>query len=199
MDAAGAPPRPAEPARAPRVAVIGIGNVLAGDDAAGPTALATFDAWWKVPAGVEVMDAGTPGLDLTASLAALDGAVIVDAIRAAGPPGEIRVLTGAALRSAPVLPALGPHDPGVRAAVLHAELARGAALDVRLVGVVAGVLETGIGLSAPVRAAVPDLVLGMVQALRALGVAAVKRDPPGVPALWWERGGAPELPSGVTR
>ncbi len=172
----------------PRIAVIGVGNVLAGDDAIGPTVVRSFDAQWAVPEDVEVIDAGTPGLDLGAYLVGLHAVVLVDAIRARGAPGELRVLDGDAIRSgAPVL-ALSPHDPGLREAVLHAELAGGAAPVVRVVGAVPERIETGIGLTDRVRAAVPVLVSRVLEELRALGVAVTERVPPRVPDLWWERG-----------
>jgi hydrogenase maturation protease len=100
-----------------RVAVIGIGNVLAGDDAVGPHVVRQVEARYALPAGVEVLDAGTPGYDLTAFLAGLDAAILVDAVRAQGAPGELRTYDRAALlERGPVL-ALSPHEPGVRAAL----------------------------------------------------------------------------------
>ncbi len=171
----------------PRFAVIGIGNVLAGDDALGPTVVRTFDAQWMVPDEVEVIDAGTPGLDLTAYIIGLDGAVFVDAVKSGGPPGTLRVFDAAALRKGAPGQALSPHQPGVREAVLHAEFIGGAAPPVRLLGVVAAQVETGIGMSDPVRAAVPALVGQVVEELAALGVTAVPRVPPREPDLWWER------------
>ena len=47
-----------------RVAVIGIGNVLMGDDAAGPTAVKLLEAGWEFSPEVEVIEGGTPGLDI---------------------------------------------------------------------------------------------------------------------------------------
>lgn len=166
------------------MAVIGIGNVLAGDDGVGPTVVRTFEARWSVPEDVEVIDAGTPGLDLTAYLVALDAALIVDAIKAAGPAGALRRHDAAALRTRPPVLAMGPHDPGVREAILATELHRGSPPDVRLLGVIPARLETGVGLSPPVRAAVPALV----EELRLLGVPVAERVPPAAPDLWWERG-----------
>lgn len=170
-----------------RFAVIGIGNVLAGDDAVGPTVVRTFDAQWTVPDDVEVIDAGTPGLDLTAYLAGLRAVVLVDALRARGAPGELRVLDGRALPEDRPALALGSHDPGLRQAILHAELAGGSAPAVRLVGAVVERVETGIGLSPRVRAAIPLLVRRVVEELRELGVAVSERVPARAPELWWER------------
>ena len=53
-----------ERAGAPRTAVLGLGNVLMGDDALGPWVIQHLLTQWEVPPSVRVQDLGTPGLDL---------------------------------------------------------------------------------------------------------------------------------------
>src|SRR5690606_10427075 len=48
----------------PACAVLGLGNVLMGDDGFGPFATRTFTSVFAPHADVAVIDAGTPGLDL---------------------------------------------------------------------------------------------------------------------------------------
>jgi hydrogenase maturation protease len=170
-----------------RVAIIGIGNVLAGDDAIGPHVVRTVEARYEVPEGVQVIDAGTPGYDLTAFLAGMDAVVLVDAVKAKGTAGEVRTYGKAELlEKRPVL-ALSPHEPGVREALLNADFMGVTPASVRLVGVIPGQVETGIGLSGPVRAAVPVAVARVASELAALGLVLRKRTPPREPDLWWER------------
>jgi hydrogenase maturation protease len=170
-----------------RVSVIGIGNVLTGDDAVGPTVVREIEARYELPDDVEVIDAGTPGSDLTVLVAGRDGVVLVDALRARGPAGEVRVLDRAALLDRGPVLALSPHEPGVREALLHAELLGVTPPVVRLVGVVAARTETGIGLSSEVRAAIPAAVSRVAAELSALGIHLRERTPPREPDLWWER------------
>jgi hydrogenase maturation protease len=171
----------------PRISILGIGNVLTGDDGVGPTALRTLDALYALPEDVEVLDAGTPGLDLTAYITGRAAVIFVDAVKAQGAPGELRRYDKAALlRKAPVL-ATSPHEPGLREALMNAEFIGGSPPVAVLVGVIPAGVAFGIGLSAPVRAAVPALVEQVVEELRALGVAAVRREPPREPDLWWEK------------
>jgi hydrogenase maturation protease len=170
-----------------RVVIIGIGNVLTGDDALGPHVVRVLEAAHALPEGVEVIDAGTPGYDLTGFLAGVDAAVLVDAVKAKGEPGELRVYDKAELLARRPVLALSPHEPGVREALMHAELVGVAPPVVKLVGVIAGATETGIGLSPSVRAAIPAAVARVVRELEALGVAAPPRLPPREPDLWWER------------
>jgi hypothetical protein len=55
-----------------RIGVIGLGNVLMGDGAVGPHVVKTLEAYFVFPHEVALIDAGTPGLDLTAHVAGLE-------------------------------------------------------------------------------------------------------------------------------
>ncbi len=170
-----------------RVTLIGIGNVLAGDDAIGPHVVRVVEARYALPEDVQVIDAGTPGYDLTAFLVGVDAAVLVDAVKAKAPAGEVRTYEKAELLSKRPVLAVSPHEPGVREALLNADFMGVAPAIVRLVGVVPARTETGIGLSPEVRAAIPAAVERVAAELRALGVAVAERVPPREPDLWWEK------------
>jgi hydrogenase maturation protease len=171
----------------PRIAIIGIGNVLTGDDAVGPHVVRVVEARYALPDGVQVIDAGTPGYDLTAFLVGLDAAILVDAVKAKGAPGELRVYEKAELVSRRPILAMSPHEPGVREALLNADFMGVTPGVVRLVGVIPAATATGIGLSEAVRAAVPGAVAAVAAELGAVGVAVRERTPPREPDLWWER------------
>lgn len=170
-----------------RIAIIGIGNILTGDDAVGPHVVRVLEARYELPEGVQVIDAGTPGYDLTAFLVGLDAALIVDSVRAKGAPGELRVYDRAELVSKRPVLAVSPHEPGVREALLNADFIGVTPPVVRLVGVIPTATESGIGLSPAVRAAIPAAVARVAEELRALGVEVRERVPPREPDLWWER------------
>lgn len=173
---------------APRVVVLGIGNVLMGDDAVGPHAVKVLEAGWEFPPEVAVVEAGTPGLDLTVFLHGAEAAVVVDAVHAQGArPGEIRRFGREALLARSPVLAMSPHEPGLREALLTLDFTGGGPREVRLLGVVPGAVETGAGLSPAVRAAVPALAEAVVAELASLGVAPRRRDHPSEPDLWWER------------
>ena len=170
-----------------RIAIIGIGNVLTGDDAVGPHVVRVVEARYALPEDVQVIDAGTPGYDLTAFLVGQDAVVLVDAVRAKGVPGELRTYDKAALLEKKPILAVSPHEPGVREALLNADFMGVTPPVVRLVGVIPARTDTGIGLSTEVRAAIPAAVERVADELRALGVSVVDRVPPREPDLWWER------------
>jgi hydrogenase maturation protease len=162
----------------PRVAVLGLGNVLMGDDGFGPYLSRVLEAEWEFPPGAVVQDLGTPGLDLAPWLADLDVVVVLDAVAAAGPPGDVRTYSRADLfRQAPS-PRLSPHDPGLREALLSAELAGIAPRELLVVGVVPERVAPGPGLSHAVRAAVPSAAETVVRLLRERGCRLVRRAAP---------------------
>ena len=175
-----------------RISVIGIGNVLEGDDAIGPTVVRVFEARYQVPEDVSVVDGGTPGLDLTAYMMGLEGLVVIDAIKSkGGVAGEVKVFDKKGILNRGPMVALSPHEPGLRESILHAEFQGVSPPVINLVGVVAGSIEFGCRLTPEVRAAVDGAVEAVRVALAGMGVAAARREPPLPPDLWWETPGDP--------
>jgi hydrogenase maturation protease len=170
-----------------RIAILGIGNVLMGDDAVGPHLVKLLEAGYEFPPDVAVIEGGTPGLDLTVFLDGLESLLVVDSVHAKAPPGEVRVYDKAALlEKSPVL-AMSPHEPGLREALLTMEFTGGGPREVRLVGVVPEQVTTGVALSAAVRGALPRLLEAVLAQLRELGGDARRKARPDDPDLWWER------------
>jgi hydrogenase maturation protease len=172
----------------PRIAILGIGNVLMGDDAFGPHVIKLLEARYRFPEHVAVVEAGTPGLDLTVHLDGLEALVVVDTLEAAAAPGEIRVLDKTELLEKRPVQAMNLHEPGLREALLTLEFSGGGPREVRLVGIVPERVDTGVGLSPAVRAGVPRALAEALAQLTELGVEPERRDPPAEPDLWWERG-----------
>jgi hydrogenase maturation protease len=169
------------------VGVLGIGNVLMGDDALGPYVVKLLEARYELPAGVEVLELGTPGADLSLHLEGLESAVVVDVVRGRGAAGEVRLLDKAALLArGPVLQA-SPHEPGLREALFALEFRGGGPREVRLVGVVPESVELEVGLSPSARGALEPALAEVLRQLAALGVVARERVPPRAPDVWWER------------
>lgn len=169
------------------VAVLGLGNVLMGDDALGPTVIKVLEAEYDFPRGVSVQDLGTPGLDLTPYLTGVTALIVVDTVRASGAAGEVRLYRRDEILKHPPQPRLSPHDPGLKEALLTVEFSGTGPKEVLLVGVIPAEVRTGVGLSPAVRAAVPLAAAEVVKELARLGVAPRARSTPGPPDLWWER------------
>ena len=73
-----------------KVRVLGIGNVLMSDDGFGPFVVRTLEAAYECPPDVELVDVGTPGLDLTPFLMDTESVIFVDTVTSRGARG-IRV------------------------------------------------------------------------------------------------------------
>jgi hydrogenase maturation protease len=168
-----------------KVKVIGLGNVLVGDDAFGPHAVQTLLAEYEVGRDVEVLELGTPGFDLIPYLMGADALIVVDTVKADAPPGTLRLYDRAKIIDKPPPPRLSPHEPGLMETLLTLEMIGGAPRDVLVVGVVPRSTETGIALSPELVAAMPEAVAAVVAELTRLGHPPVRRLESGVPELWW--------------
>ena len=175
-----------ERADAPRTAVLGLGNVLMGDDALGPWVIQHLLTHWEVPPLVRVQDLGTPGLDLHPYLADCEHVVLVDVVRADGEPGELRLYDREQILAHPPGLRVSPHDPGVKEALLSLEFAGSGPAEVLLVGVIPAVVRSEVGLSPAVRAAVVPAAEAVLAELERVGHTVVARAEPGRPDIWWE-------------
>lgn len=173
-----------------RVCLLGVGNVLMGDDALGPYVLEWLRARWEFPPQVALFDAGTPGLDLTLFLDGFDALIAVDAVKGNGPPGEVRSWRRAELLGGRLPIVTSPHEPTLREALLRLELFGRCPKDVLLVGAVPSSVATGTGLSAPVRQAVPRIEEHVVGELARLGAALAPRAQETWSPPWWEASAA---------
>jgi hydrogenase maturation protease len=186
----------AAPHATPRVLVVGLGNVLMGDDGFGPYVARLLESRYDSPEGVSILDLGTPGLDLIPFLSDAEVVILLDTVRASGPPGTIRLYDRSALLWHPPQQRIGPHDPGVKEALLALDLAGGGPSEVLLIGVVPAKVRTGTGLSPAVRSAVPRAVRAVLRDLRRRGLSLVRRREPRPPDIWWEAGDDPAGASG---
>lgn len=137
--------------------VIGVGNVLRGDDAAGVhvveglrRAVALDPS--LVPAGTRLMDGGTLALDLLRALRDARGVVLVDAARLGDAVGTVSVLRGDAVTGDPGAShdVVGP----VPELVATARALGWLPADLSLVAIEAGGTELGLELSDKVRRAI---------------------------------------------
>ena len=170
-----------------RVVVLGIGNVLNSDDGLGPFAARTLQAGWDLPGEAEVLDAGTPGMDLQSLLHGAEAAIFVDAVRDQGAPGDVKRYDRESILKGGAKTVTSPHEPGLREALLAMEFRGIGPAEVILWGAIPENLELGTELSATVRAAVAPILAGVLEDLRRLGVEARRLETPRDPDIWWER------------
>jgi hydrogenase maturation protease len=157
------------------VLVLGLGNVVCTDDGAGVAAVHQLIRHYELPEGVVALDGGTLGLSLLPLVDSADQVILVDAIRAEGPPGTLVRVEGDAVAPA-VYERLSPHQIGV------ADLLAGASLldrypdRVVILGIVPESIELGLERTPAVEAAIPELVLLVVAELASLGYPPVRSE-----------------------
>ncbi|HMF94693.1 MAG TPA: HyaD/HybD family hydrogenase maturation endopeptidase [Vicinamibacterales bacterium] len=151
------------------ISVLGLGNVLMSDDGLGPVAVRAFEAEYVVPADMQVVDLGTPGLDLLPWLADVGRVIIVDTVKSDRPPGTVRLYDKADLLRYPPSARVGPHDPGLKEALRALELAGRAPREVTLIGVVPASTAIGLELTPPVRSAVATVLVAIEVTLARFG------------------------------
>ena len=150
----------------PPVLVLGLGNLLLADDAVGLELLERLAHELPADARVELVDGGTQGLALLGPLAGRRAALLLDAVALGAPAGTVHALGGLGRRRAPH--ARGAHEGGAPSLLAAAALTGDLPDEVELVGVEPLELETRIGLSPPVRDALPAALASARERLAAL-------------------------------
>ncbi len=91
-----------------RTLIIGCGNSLRGDDAAGPVLVRRLSAR-GLPEGVRCADGGTAGMDVAFQMRGVPEVILVDACSSGGDPGAIFELPGREVECLPPLAGVNLH------------------------------------------------------------------------------------------
>lgn len=169
-----------------RIGVLGVGNILMGDDGIGPFLVRILEARYEFPPNVVLHDLGTPGLGITSFFADYDVIILLDSVSAKAPAGGIRLFRKPELVRTPIPQRFSPHDPALVEALLFAELSGKCPGEVLLVGVVPKTTELGCCLSEEVRSAVVPAISAVLAELRRLGADPQVRATADHPFIWWE-------------
>jgi hydrogenase maturation protease len=172
---------------APRALVIGLGNVLMGDDAFGPSVVEALHSAFDFPPGVTVLDGGTPGLNLMPLMMDYDVLIVIDTVKSKGAPGEMRLYRKADLSPAARSPRQGPHEPGLDEVLTALDLAGRGPAEVLLIGVIPESVATGTGMSDPLRAAIPLAIREVESELRRHHLAPALKPDADDSCPWWCR------------
>lgn len=175
-----------------KIRICGVGNVLLGDDAAGPYAVrwltANYEFVNQVESGgsIEVEDLGTPGLDLVAYLSGIDVLILIDSVDNGERPGTVTVYDKAEIMRRRPAVRLDPHSPCITESLFIAELAGDAPKDVYLIGITGERFEVGAPLSDSVRNAIPVAAHTALERAACHRGVSSKREHPESACVWWE-------------
>ncbi len=151
-----------------RALVLGVGNILLGDEGLGVRVTEYIKDRFSLPPEVSVMDGGTGALSLLGLLRDYDPVIIVDAIASSSSPGTLYRIPGSELPKSPPLMSTA-HQLGVIDLLSMASL-DGYDPDVVVIGMEPLDISPGLELSPLVNLRLP-LVAGMVrEELKRFGV-----------------------------
>jgi len=167
-----------EPAQDPaqkaiEVLILGLGNVLLGDDGLGAAAIASIERDYRIPPGVRLADGGTLGLSLLDYLAESNNVILVDAVRADAPPGTLIRLDGSDVMDA-VRDRLSPHQVGVADLLDAARLIDRYPATVTLLGLVPDTIDLAVVRSSAVDDGLDELVAAVVREVQSFGYEMVR-------------------------
>ena len=152
------------------ILVLGIGNLLLQDEGAGVRALAEFERRYAAPAGVELLDGGTSGIELLQYLRGRDYLIILDVVKSGNPPGTIIRMEG---EEVPALfqKKISPHQLGLSDLLAAVQLTDRLPRGVVLFGIEPKSIDTGLEMSAEVGRNLGALAHMVARELVSLGLA----------------------------
>jgi len=154
-----------------RTLLLGIGNTLMNDDAAGVLVVQALAEKYNFSQELVVLDGGTLGLDLLPHLEGVDRLLVVDAVETGGAVGSIVRMTGDDIPMA-LATKVSPHQMGLKDLLLVADLQGYAPKEMVLWGVQPGSIEMDIELSPEVSKAVDILKDKVLEELSVWGITA---------------------------
>ena len=133
--------------------VLGIGNLLMNDDAAGVRVVQALAEKFVFPENVKLLDGGTLGLDLLPHLEGIDRLLVIDAVETGHETGTLIRLSGDEIPLT-LATKVSPHQMGLKDLLLVADLQGYAPPEMVLWGVQPGSIEMDIEMSPAVAEAV---------------------------------------------
>ncbi len=138
------------------VLVLGLGNILLGDDGVGPALVEEVEHLYRNVSAVECVDGGTQGMALLDYLSGREAVVILDAFASQDGAGAVSVLEGDQVMNMRGPRSTTAHEGNAGELLAAAALLGSLPGRIFLVGVEPQSLHTHLGLSGPVKEALPQ-------------------------------------------
>ena len=136
--------------------VLGLGNLVHGDDGVGIHAIGLLQKEARVPSGAVLMDGGTQGLNLISHISGFQRLLVIDAVDAGKEPGTLVRLDGDALQTLPGKPSV--HQLGFADLMIAMKLLGEPPEEVVVIGVQPQSTDWSAELSPPVYDALDELL-----------------------------------------
>ena len=167
-----------------RIDVLGVGDVLMGDDGIGPFIVKIPESMYEFTE-VVLHDLGTPGLDTTSFFANDHTIVLLHAVNAKGLPSEVKLYRKQQLVRTPIPRRVSAHDPTVAQASLFAERSGKCPREVLRMGIVPESVALRCCLTEAIPSAVATAISAVLAERHRLGVHAKLRHDRALPSIWW--------------
>lgn len=140
-----------------RAVVLGIGNTILTDEAAGVRAIEALEQTYAVPSDVQVIDGGTSGMEMIEDLSDLDFLIVIDVVKTGAAPGTVVKIAGDEI---PVFfrNKLSPHQIALPDVLASLELLDTMPKEIVVLGVEPISLELGMEMTPAVAEKIPELV-----------------------------------------
>lgn len=171
-----------------RILVLGLGNVLLGDEGIGVWVAEALKRRFTFPDSVTILDGGTLGLNLLPWLDGVERLLLIDAVTFGRAPGEIVRLEGEEVPVALDIK-ISPHQIGVQDLLAAARLMGSEPPHVVLWGMEPECLNPGTDFSPRVKEALPRLQAEVLEELGRWGVRGKPLPDAAPPPVWWEEPG----------
>ncbi len=158
-----------------RIVVLGVGNILLKDEGVGVRVIEKLQGQYTLPENVRVVDGGTQGLWLLSTIQEADHLIVVDAVLGGDEPGTIYRLTKDDLPKG-LRVKQSAHDSDLVEALNLCALLEAEPKSVVVVGIEpADIQPFGVDLTEKIAVKVDELVLRVLDELKALGVESQKK------------------------
>jgi hydrogenase maturation protease len=159
------------------ILVLGIGNILLSDEGIGVRVVERLQQFYEIPEGVEVMDGGTAGMELSAHLSRRQHVILIDAVKTGDPEGTVVELYD---EQVPNLfrTHISPHQLGISDVLGILSITDELPEHFTLYGAVPYSIDTSSKLSLGFAPVLDDIVARVVARLAELGYPLTKRREP---------------------
>lgn len=168
-----------------RVLIGGIGNVLLGDDGVGPYLARMLEAHYDFAPSIEVVDLGTPALDLIDEISNRDAVILIDCVKSSTPAGTVQLYRKEDILKHRPQVRMDPHSPALVEAILSAEFYGVGPKEVLLVGIVGECFDATCNLSDAVNLCLMQAAAEVLCELDRLNIDYRRKAEVVDPEIWW--------------
>ena len=152
-----------------KISLIGLGNLLLGDEGVGVHAVEALKRKYDFPEELRLLDGGTLGLDLLHLIEGMDRVLFVDAVELKEKPGTFAVIEGEDLPSL-LEPKLSLHHVGLSDLLFASGFLGTRPAEIVLIGIQPETMEIGLELSKTIKERFDKLLETVLEKLREWGL-----------------------------